>query len=47
MRDLTGNETKAKAVLISDSDQTVAIETPDGIIKSVQLRAGTAKEQEL
>jgi hypothetical protein len=47
IRALTWDGAKAKAVLVSDTNQTVTIETPDGKTKSCNLRAGVATSLDL
>jgi alpha-L-fucosidase 2 len=47
VRELTWDGARAKAVLVSDTDQSIIVELPDGKANPLHLRAGTAARVEL
>ncbi|MEI6351392.1 MAG: glycoside hydrolase family 95-like protein [Verrucomicrobiota bacterium] len=47
LTDLSWDEKGAKAVLVSDKDQTISVETPNGQKGPISLVAGKSKELNL
>jgi hypothetical protein len=47
LKELTWDEKGARAVLVSDKDQTITVIHPDGGKKSCELKAGKAEEMQL